>query len=119
MGIIPRDELQDYPKSLCRKCGTFDRTYNPPTRRNEGLEYGVRLLPYPSETVLTDRSSYAKLGLHTDAVEQSLAVAVGFAKLIERMRQQAQEEMYAASEWMKWLKYGMSTSTPFANSRNR
>jgi hypothetical protein len=83
------------------------------------LEYGVRLLPYPSETVLTDRSSYAKLGLHTDAAEQSLAVAVGFAKLIERMRQQAQEEMYAASEWMKWLKYGMSTSTPFANTRNR
>jgi hypothetical protein len=109
MGIIPRDELQDYPKSLCRKCGTFDRTYHPPTRRNEGLEYGVRLLPYPFETVLTDRSTYAKLGLHTDAVEQSLAVAVGFAKLIERMRQQAQEEMYAASEWMKWLKYGMST----------
>jgi hypothetical protein len=115
MGIIPRDELQDYPESVCRKCRTFDRTYNPPTRRNEGLEYGVR----PLETVLTDRSSYAKLGLHTDAVEQSLAVAVGFAKLIERMRQQAQEEMYAASEWIKWLKYGMSTSTPFANSRNR
>ena len=64
------------------------------------------------ETVLINRSSYAKLGLHTDAVEQSLAVAVGFAKLIERMRQQAQEEMYAASEWIKWLRYGMFTS-PF------
>jgi len=71
------------------------------------------------EPFLTDRSSYGKLGLQTDAVEQSLAVAVGFAKLIERMRQQAQEEMYAASEWIKWLKYGMSTSPFFANTRNR
>jgi len=54
-----------------------------------------------------------------DAVEQSLAVAVGFAKLIERMRQQAQEEMYAASEWIKWLKYGMSIGGHIANDRNR
>jgi hypothetical protein len=57
-------------------------------------------------TELTKRSRYSTLGLQTDSVEQSLAVAVGFAKLIERMRQQAQEEMYAASEWIKWLKYG-------------
>jgi hypothetical protein len=53
-------------------------------------------------------STYANLGLKLEAVEQCLSVAIGFAKLVERMRQQAQEEMYAASEWIKWLKYGSS-----------
>ena len=56
--------------------------------------------------VLIPRSTYSHLGLDTQSVERTLAVAVGFAKLIERMRQQAQEEFYAATEWMKWLKYG-------------
>jgi len=46
--------------------------------------------------------------LEESAVEQVLDIASGFAKLIERMRQQAEEEMHAASEWIKWLRYGMS-----------
>jgi hypothetical protein len=58
------------------------------------------------DSVLIRRSTYSHLGLDTDFVERTLAIAVGFAKLIERMRQQAQEELYAATEWMKWLRYG-------------
>jgi hypothetical protein len=54
------------------------------------------------------RPGYSHLGLEEGAVEQVLDIASGFAKLIERMRQQAEEEMYAASEWIKWLRYGMS-----------
>lgn len=60
--------------------------------------------------VLIPRSTYSHLGLDTQSVERTLAVAVGFAKLIERMRQQAQEEFYAATEWMKWLKYGTNSA---------
>lgn len=72
---------------------------------------------YSQEVMLIGSSSFSQLGLQTDSIEQSIAVAVGFAKLVERMRQQAQEEMYAASEWIKWLKYGMFPSLQFANSK--
>jgi hypothetical protein len=58
--------------------------------------------------MLIKRSSHSHLGIETDSVDHLLALASGFAKLIERMRQQAQQETYAASEWIKWLKYGMS-----------
>lgn len=33
-------------------------------------------------------------------------MTLGFAKLVERMRQQAEDEMYASAEWIKWLKFG-------------
>lgn len=60
---------------------------------------------YSSDTC---RAEYSHLGLQEAAVERVLDIASGFAKLIERIRQQAEEEMYAASEWIKWLRYGES-----------
>jgi hypothetical protein len=52
------------------------------------------------------RTKYDHLGLEEEAVDRILAVSSGFAKLVERMRQKAEEEMYATLEWFKWLRYG-------------
>jgi len=83
------------------------------------VEYGVRIQRTLLQDSLIRRSSYSRLGLSPLAVKNNLGVAIGFAKLIERMRQQAQEEAYAASEWIKWLKYGKFSSLHVADDRNR
>lgn len=48
-----------------------------------------------------------------DDIRRTLDVALGFAKLAETMRQQAEHELYASSEWFKWLKYGVSIPEDF------
>ena len=53
------------------------------------------------------RPSYCQqLVLDVDSIKRAINTACGFAALMERMRQDAEHEMQAAAEWMKWLKYG-------------
>lgn len=46
--------------------------------------------------------------LHLDplAVEKAMNLALGLTKLSEKMRQEAEFESEASTEWFKWIKYG-------------
>nr|XP_019010398.1 uncharacterized protein I206_04867 [Kwoniella pini CBS 10737]OCF49179.1 hypothetical protein I206_04867 [Kwoniella pini CBS 10737] len=47
----------------------------------------------------------ARIQLREDDVVKATDLVLGFAKLMEKMRRDAEHEMKAASEFMKWLKY--------------
>lgn len=54
-------------------------------------------------------SAFAHLRLNENDMRRLCDLTVGFAKLAEGMRQQAELEMNASAEWFKWLKYGTSS----------
>lgn len=43
------------------------------------------------------------------AIERSMDLVSGLGKLVEGMRVRAKHELMAASEFIKWLKYGQSS----------
>lgn len=59
-------------------------------------------------------SDFSDLRLGSIEIRHTLDVALGFAKLSERMRQLAEHELYAGTEWFKWLKYGQLLHLRFA-----
>ncbi|WVF72936.1 hypothetical protein IAT40_007754 [Kwoniella sp. CBS 6097] len=52
-----------------------------------------------------DSSYKRQLDLDEVAITSAIDLVLGFAKLVERMRRDAEHEMLAAAEFMKWLKY--------------
>ncbi|WWC91790.1 uncharacterized protein L201_006737 [Kwoniella dendrophila CBS 6074] len=46
-----------------------------------------------------------KLHIHKKDITKAIDLVLGFAKLVDQMRRDAEHEMKAAAEFMKWLKY--------------
>lgn len=53
---------------------------------------------------------FSHLELDENSIRATLDISLGLAKLVEQMRQLAEEEMYASAEWIKWLKFGEWTA---------
>ncbi|WVW86265.1 hypothetical protein I302_108307 [Kwoniella bestiolae CBS 10118] len=51
----------------------------------------------------------SQLHLNESDITRSIDLVLGFAQLVDRMRRDAEHEMKAASEFMKWLKYDPSS----------
>nr|XP_018260797.1 uncharacterized protein I303_06513 [Kwoniella dejecticola CBS 10117]OBR82955.1 hypothetical protein I303_06513 [Kwoniella dejecticola CBS 10117] len=51
----------------------------------------------------------AQLNLQEQEISSAIDLVLGFGKLMEKMRRDAEHEMKAAAEFMKWLKYDTSS----------